>query len=309
MINFRFHLVSLTAIFLALGIGIAVGASVVDRATVELLETRLEGVEARLDTTDTLNEQLRAELDQWDAFAEQARDEAVAGRLEGVPVLVLAVRGIDRAPVDALRQSLSAARATVRGTLWFTSKLALENEGDAAALADLLAVAPRGADALRRSMLSLLAAELAGGVDTGLLARLRDGAFLEVEPGTDGADPATAPVEGTRFVVASDRQAVVRNGNLAVPFARLLATAAPARVVAVEARRDPANRSGPPPTVFVGPLRGDDQVAPLLSSVDDIGDFRGRFAAILAVRDLGAGKVGHYGRGPGAARQVPETAG
>ena len=44
MINFRFHLVSLTAVFLALGIGIAVGATVVDRATVDFLETRLKGV-------------------------------------------------------------------------------------------------------------------------------------------------------------------------------------------------------------------------------------------------------------------------
>lgn len=310
MINFRFHLVSLTAIFLALGIGIAVGATVVDRATVDFLETRLKGVEARLDTTDTKNERLTAELQRWSTFAEQARDEAVAGRLEGVPVLVFGVQGIDRSPVDDLRQSLVAAKATLQGTVWFTSKLSLEKDEDAAALADLLGVAPRGADPVRRSMINLLSAELAGQTATGLLGKLRDASFVEIEAAGDGADPAVASVEGTRFVVVSDGSAAAANQDLAVPFAAELAGAARARVLAVEAGRDADGRSRPAQrAVFVGPLRTDDQVSPLLSTVDDLEDFRGRFAAVYALRDLGGGKVGHYGVGPGAARLVPETAG
>ncbi|MBV9664035.1 MAG: copper transporter, partial [Actinobacteria bacterium] len=44
MINFRYHLVSLTAVFLALAIGIAMGATVVDQATVKLLRSQLESV-------------------------------------------------------------------------------------------------------------------------------------------------------------------------------------------------------------------------------------------------------------------------
>ena len=309
MINFRFHLVSLTAVFLALGIGIAVGATVVDRATVDFLETRLKGVEARLDTTDTKNEQLAAELQRWSTFAEQARDESVAGRLEGVPVLVFGVQGMDRGPVDDLRQSLAAAKATILGTVWFTSKLALEKEEDAAALADLLGVAPRGADPVRRSMINLLSAELAGQTATGLLGKLRDGSFVEIEAAADGADPAAAPVEGTRLVVASDGQADVPNDVLAIPFTTQLAEAARARVLAVEPGRDADGRRPARRALFVGPLRTNDQVSPLLSTVDDLEDFRGRFAAVYALRDLGGGKVGHYGVGPGAARLVPETVG
>ena len=310
MINFRFHLVSLTAVFLALGIGIAVGATVVDRATVDFLETRLKGVEARLDTTDSENEQLRGELQRWTTFAEEARNEAVAGRLEGVPVLVFGVQGMDRRPVEELRQSLTAANASLQGTIWFTSKLTLEKEEDATALAELLGVAPRSGDAVRRSMVNLLAGELAGQTATGLLAKLRDAAFVEVETVVEGVDPTAPPVEGTRFVVASDGDAEVDNGALAVPFTAQLASAARGRVLAVERGRDadgerrPAERA-----LFVGPLRTNDQVSPLLSTVDDLEDFRGRFAAVYALRDLGGGKVGHYGVGPGAARLVPETAG
>jgi len=310
MINFRFHLVSLTAVFLALGIGIAVGATVVDRATVNFLETRLKGVESRLDTTDTKNDGLTAELQRWSSFAEQANNESVAGRLEGVPVLVFGVRGIDRRPVDDLRQALVASKATIQGTVWFTSKLVLDKDEDATALADLLGVAPRGAGPVRRSMINLLTAELAGQTATGLLGKLRDGAFVEIEAAAGGADPAAVSVAGTRFVVASDSHAEVPNGDLAVPFTAQLAEAARARVLAVEPGRQADGRRGAATrAVFVGPLRADNNVSPLLSTVDDLEDFRGRFAAVYALRDLGGAKVGHYGVGPGAARLVPESVG
>ena len=42
MINFRFHLVSLVAVFLAIGVGVAMGASFVDRATVDTLRSRVD---------------------------------------------------------------------------------------------------------------------------------------------------------------------------------------------------------------------------------------------------------------------------
>ena len=308
MISFRFHLVSLTAIFLALGIGITVGATVVDRATVDFLETRLEGVEERLDRTDTENALLRTELDRWSAFSEQAHDDSLAGRLEGVPVLVLGVQGVDRRPVEELRRSLTSARAGLQGTVWFTSKLRLQKEEDAVALAGLLGVAPRNADAVRRSMVSALAAELTGQRATALLPRLRDAAFIEFEPPSGApADLAAVPVPDTRFVVVSGADADVGNEQLALPFAGQLATAARARVMAAEAGRaardgDPAQRA-----TFIGPLR-QGEVAPLLSTVDNLEDFRGRFAAVYALRDLAAAKVGHYGVGPGATRLVPETA-
>lgn len=310
MINFRFHLVSLTAVFLALGIGIAVGATVVDQATVAFLERRLEGVEDRLDATDADNAELRRQLAEWSDFADQARDQAVAGRLEGVPVLVVGVQGVDRGPVDAFRQTLAAAGADVVGTVWFTSKLKLDKAEDVSALSDLLAVGLQTADPLRRAMVGLLVGDLAGRSAGGLLARLRDAAFVEWEPPAGGGvDLAAGPPEGTRFVVVSDGGADVPNEVLALPLATQLAQAAPARVLAAEAGQD--GRGAPPPEhrgVFVGPLRSG-EAAPLLSSVDNLEDWRGRFSAVYALRDLGAAKVGHYGAGPGATRLVPETAG
>ena len=64
MVNFRFHLVSLTAVFLALAAGITIGAGVVDRATVDQIERRLTDVDARRQATNDENDQLRADLGQ-----------------------------------------------------------------------------------------------------------------------------------------------------------------------------------------------------------------------------------------------------
>ena len=46
MINFRFHIVSLTAVFLALGIGLMLGTTFLDTATVDSLRERQEELEA-----------------------------------------------------------------------------------------------------------------------------------------------------------------------------------------------------------------------------------------------------------------------
>ena len=62
MINFRFHLISLVAVFLDLGVGVAMGASFVDRARVDSLRSRVddldEGYRRRGAELDATREQL-----------------------------------------------------------------------------------------------------------------------------------------------------------------------------------------------------------------------------------------------------------
>lgn len=309
MINFRFHLVSLTGIFLALGIGIAVGATVVDRATVDALQSRLDGVERRVNATDRENERLQGELRRWAVFAEQGGAPAVAGRLDGVPVLVLGVRGVDRAPVDELRQKLAVADAQLGGTAWFTSKFRLEKPEDIAQLAEIVGVPPRGALSVRRNAVALLAAALASEEPSGLLLALRDAAFVDFEDPAGGpVDLGAAPVAGSRFVVVSGPGAEVPDADLAIPLVEQLGRAARARVLAAEAGTGPATvTAATRPAVFVGPIRADEGLAGLISTVDNLEDFKGRFAAVYALRDLGSGKVGHFGIRPGATALVPES--
>jgi hypothetical protein len=295
MVSFRFHLMSLTAVFLALAVGIAIGATVVDQATVDALRDQLTNVEKRVQEADKLT----ADLNQWKKFGDEAADELVEGRLIQLPVLLVGVQGIDRAPIDRFRQSLEKAGAVLEGTVWFTSKLQLEKADDVIALAEILGVPNGRPDELRRALVGRLASSWAGSGESNPLPRLIQQAFVEFDKPPSGLDinPATVPRPLTRFVVVSDAEADVPNDQLAVPFATQLAKSFPSTVLAVEGDS----------TEFVGPLRQGES-ANALSTVDNLGDFKGRTAGVLALQDLGRAKVGHYGTGPRASRLVPELA-
>lgn len=298
MVTFRFHLLSLTAVFLALAVGIAIGATVVDQATVNALQDRLNGVERNVADTRKKNAELEKDAGEWRRFAEQAGDELTEGRLNQVPVLVIGVRGMDDGPVDRFAESLTRAGALLEGTLWFTSKVNLDKADDVAELAAILGVPNGRPDELRRAMVNRLSSAWAGSGEVSPLTQLLRARFIEFEkPPNLDVDPLTVPRPDTRFVVASDVNADVVNEELAVPFAAQLGTAFPSRVLAVESGAS-----------FIGPLRQNEQAMTVLSTIDHLDDFRGRIAGVLAMQDLGNGKVGQYGHEAKASRLVPEPA-
>ncbi|HVF75474.1 MAG TPA: copper transporter [Acidimicrobiales bacterium] len=311
MVSFRFHLVSLIGIFLALGIGIAVGATVVDQATVDYLERQVRDVGSRAARTNAENDRLAQEVARWDKFADEAGDELVDGRLAGRDVLVVAVQGIDRQPVERLRQSIVAAGGRLQATVWLTSKLRLDQPGHVQTLSEVMSVSPASADLVRRNLIDRLAAEWARGGGVGSLTELRESGFVQIETQAGSTVPlVSVPLPGTRFVVVGGHKAEVPDEQLARPFAAALARQAPLRVLAAESEKPGTEEQPPERGLFVGPLRADEEANKRLSTVDNLESYRGRVAAILAIADLGPeGKVGHFGVGPRASRLVPEPVG
>ena len=62
MINFRFHLVSLVAVFLALAVGVVMGYGILGQPTVSGLQNRIDTVEANAEAKRAENEQLAARV-------------------------------------------------------------------------------------------------------------------------------------------------------------------------------------------------------------------------------------------------------
>ena len=313
MVNFRFHLVSLTAVFLALAAGITIGAGVVDRATVDQIERQLSDVAQRREETNAENDRLRDELGRWSRFSEEAGDQLVAGELTGLPVVVVASSGIDRGLVDTVESSLLAAGAAHDGTLWLTSRWVLDDDDEAQQLAGVLDAAPTTApDDLRAAGVAGIATAWAVGDSGPLVSAMADAGFLEYEPPAEVTVPlAQLPRPDTVFVVVAGDPAEVPPAELAVPLVSRLA-ASQVRVVAVQPLRPPppepaegADEQEEPPPAFVTQLRDDAPVGSRISTVDNVDDFRGRMALVLALRDLRAGVTGHYGVGPDT-RSVPE---
>src|SRR5207248_5579875 len=137
---------SLVAVFLALGVGIVMGATVIDRVTASELRTRLKEVNAARHDRAQLEGQQRT-MQRW---IDQARGQLFHSNLKGVPVVVVGVRGVDRSSVDQLLDALVDAQADVRGALWLTKRLRLDNPGEVNALATAMGVPDDQPDRLRR---------------------------------------------------------------------------------------------------------------------------------------------------------------
>src|SRR5262245_4209001 len=109
MINFRFHLASLIAIFLALALGVVVGAGVVDRGVVDALNDRLNKVESKAERAQDENTTLRSDNDTLAKAIDAAQCHTVADQLLGEDVGIVAVRGVDDARVKAAATAAECA--------------------------------------------------------------------------------------------------------------------------------------------------------------------------------------------------------
>ena len=215
MLNLRYHVVSLVAVFLALGIGVIVGVTVINRGIVDQLQKRLDSVEQSDRKTRTENDRLATQLGMWNRFVDQGRTELLTDQLRDVPVLLVGVDGVARKPVDDLRSSLVDAGARVEGTVWLTDKLNLHSQADANALATALGIPEDTPDVVRATALSKLAVVLQGAGDpAGVVPALRQAGFVTYEappapastsstPTTVPPGPGTIPLAGTRSIVIS----------------------------------------------------------------------------------------------------------
>lgn len=163
MINLRYHIVSLTAVFLAMGIGLALGSTFLERATVDNFDGQLDSLQTRLedreDRIGALEDQADRQADLDAALDEQAAG-LLAGRLDGVPVVVLSARGVEEADVRAAVQTLVVASADVQGMWWLTDRWRLDDDGEVSDLAELLDEDSTDPSRLRRTAIDALAGDL-----------------------------------------------------------------------------------------------------------------------------------------------------
>jgi hypothetical protein len=332
LINLRYHIVSITAVFLALGIGLTLGSTFLDRVTVDNLNNQLSDVSAQVSQTREQIEDLRGQVDRStkrDAeLAAELPEQLLAGRLDGVPLLVIATRGTDENLVNQTRAALAGAGAQVAGTWWLTERWALTERSDTDDLAAVIDLTTDDVDRLRRNSAIRLADLLAGaslpapveaadGAQVGpseppVVASLVQSGFIDYEAMPGAGDPRVLlPGSGARFVVLSGIAPTAGAAAFAVGLAEELASEDTVSTVAGQGLTQlPDAKDGPATedarrSTFIGPLRAGEVTKTRVSTVDDLDLAAGRAALVLALEDLATGRVGHYGVGPGAGRLLP----
>lgn len=203
MINLRYHIVSITAVFLALAIGIAVGSTLLERATVGTLNDRLDAQAERLDKTDGENSRLRqeqaAEAERQEEVYSQAR-ALFQGHLAGQQILIIAEQGTSEALLEEVRETLAFSDAVVSGVLQVSSRWSSLNPEESLALGALVDVASDNETMVRSVVVNRVADELSVAATklstAGEEPGLDEDQFEELEP-VEGDQPFELDEEAT----------------------------------------------------------------------------------------------------------------
>ncbi len=323
MVNFRYHIVSLVAVFLALAIGVVMGSTVIDRVTVETLQNQQRRLDDNLTKARAENQKISSDLDDLrvanSQIIQETSERLVPGTLRDVPVLLIGIRGNDPEGRKELIDALGQANARVQATLWLTEKSKLLKLAEQKEMAELLGVDEKSPSRLRQAGLESLGSTLRSlaigeAADGTILAKLSDGGFIEID--SQGGDVPIGILPGTRVLLTVTPEGVPTGeakdpiaeanknlGETVITLTKALVggSQAPIGLVLAEA----AVSDQPERALLLEVLRSDKSLERRFSSVDNLDQPAGRVAILLAVGDLGADGFGHYGSGPGASRLIP----
>ncbi len=339
MMNFRFHLVSLIAVFLALGLGILVGSTVVDQKIVNRLDSEISSVRKENSARKAANEVLAKTNSQLQDFIDDSSPFAADARLDGLSIAVIAERGIDGDVVKKTEDALRGAGADVPGILWLDDSWQLDTETRSQALQTALGLTANGLES-RDAAFDLLARRLikappgasastststtAPGTTTSsspatsgpttsttrpasrvdVLAELEQAGFLSVTDGeASGFDAFPTRVVDVLVITGDDSH--FAGTDFTASFVRALVRAKLPTVVAAEYEpgNDPAD--APERGAALAPILEDNALSRTVSTVDDLELTQGRLASVLALEVIGSDNVGHYGYGPDASAPLP----
>ena len=306
MIDFRYHLVSLIAVFLAVALGIVIGTTALNAPILEDLEGEVAALAEDKRELETQTRELQAQLDTSDAFEQAVAPSLVAGNLAGRSVvLVAAGEDVATETVEEVSTLVGQAGGTVTGTVRLQP-----GYSDPATAAEVQSYVtgpglPTGVtlpetDDTGQLVGSLLAQVLmrpaapgAPAPDTAalssVLAGLRALDVLDVE--SSSVTPADFAVVLTAGAPA-EQDAVQRTDTL-VDLALALDAAGSGAVVAGDAAS--AGDTG-----LVGAIRADPENSAAVSTVDNVDAASGRISTVLALGRESQGTSGAYGSGEDA---------
>jgi hypothetical protein len=122
MIDFRYHLVSIVAVFLALGLGIIFGATALQPTAIGVLKRTSQQEHQQIGSALAANRQQALQIERNDQFAESATSLLIGQLLAGERVVVVQAPGASGQVVSGVVQALTVAGATISGEVQLQDK-------------------------------------------------------------------------------------------------------------------------------------------------------------------------------------------
>jgi hypothetical protein len=306
VINFRYHVVSLTAVFLALAIGLVVGTAALNGPAADALN---ENINALRKSNQQYRDQIASmqkEQSRKDDYVSESAPYLLTSKLAGHRVVVV-VLPAGRDYVKGVTTQLTAAGAKITGTVALNDKFTdPENGTELMELSERVLPAsvsatslPSNSDAVETAS-ALLAAALMDRTPAvpatdmnAVLTAFNKAGYLSVDGKVSGPAEAVVMVSGMPY---TDTSASDKNNNvqtIVVQFDK----AGPIVVAGV---------LGGDGNVITG-VREDPALVKTVSTVDDASTLQGQVVSALAAwEQLVQGKTGQYGVGSGATSLMPK---
>jgi hypothetical protein len=307
VISLRYHIVSITAVLIALALGIVLGSTALSDSLLSGLSGQKDQLATQVSDLKSQNNALTAQLSAADRFATGVGPMAVRGALTQHTIVLITTENASQADTETIKSLLTAAGATITGTLELTNAFTDPNRADQ--LRDLVTqMIPAGAQLPVASDAGTLAGGLIGGLTlltktntpqstqterTAALTGLTSAGFIKAGATVNPAQLALIVTGGAQPEPnATDRAATLAR------FATQLERSGAGAVLA--GSTGSAEGTGP-----IGVVRADTSANSILSTVDNTNTAAGRIVTILALQQQAAGKPGSYGTAGNAQAPTP----
>jgi hypothetical protein len=115
VIDFRYHLVSIVAVFLALAIGIVLGSTELQGNTIDVLRTSQNSLKNQLDQSNAERGVAQAQVANNQTFLTTAEPRLLANELPGDRIVLITEPGASSTVISGVKQAAIEAGATVTG--------------------------------------------------------------------------------------------------------------------------------------------------------------------------------------------------
>jgi hypothetical protein len=312
VIDFRYHLVSIIAVFLALAVGLAVGSTALSGKAEELLNAAQRAALSSVAKLEHDKSNLTGQLNADQAFAATVEPRLLPGLLAGKKVVEVLAPGYDSTVTVGVTKALEQAGATVTGEVILEPSFMLTGGHDEDLLTQLaqnlaptagvtLTAQPSGSVAGQQAASQVLAASLLTANDTGVPpADSKDILSLFSQDGYislgNGASSVSAPAQLAVLVAPGGAPPQTGSGVLAA-LAAALKNASSGTVMI-----------GGTESVGGGSVIGTEGGTGQVSTVDDADTEIGQIMTVEALALLLDHKSpGQYGIGPDAAPSPAPT--
>jgi len=270
-VDYRYHVGSLVAVFLALLLGILIGIGLAPNP--QELETVVSDLKDEYSKVTQESNALRESQREADELSRRTIAAVISGRLQGKRIAIVADHDFGADPLpDTLRGTLKEAGATIVSTMVFTRDFVGLPLKVKQRVTQRLNLYPPPGVYVRTVIAEAIAQDLAQGRDT-LILGLQSNGLLKTGTGSD----YTSPPDAVLVIGGADSTSDIAPERIDLPLIKKL-TELGVRVVGVEAKGA---------AVSVTPL----YKAAGISTVDNADTPAGRLSTVIAL----AGTDGHFG--------------